>query len=113
LLGDRTTAELLAAYGGQTRSVSKSISRCAWLIDVIGQEKTELFLSIYGGMTLTFPGGRISQMISNARRLRDEGLNMGLKTNDIAARSGLSVRSVYRRRAAQKLDKNQRNFFDD
>ncbi len=88
LLGEETTLVLVEAYGGTRRAVPKSLPEKHELRDLLGNEAFELLHRYFGGSELKLP---------LAKRWRLEIYRQrGLKTKEIARRTGYTERAVAR-----------------
>lgn len=103
LVGLEAVRAIAETAGGQRVFIAKSVHADQWLTRAVGEERAKRIAHEFGGEYLTLPvnpfGGGIKAMRRNAERALDEGCT----ANEAAARSGLHVRNIYRRKARRRI----------
>lgn len=92
--GDKASAALVEAYGGQRIDIPKSVS--GRLVETLGLEITAVLVDHFGGCRLDVPSRGHTERILKSIRLKRDVLASGLSANEIAIKHG--VTSVYVRK---------------
>jgi hypothetical protein len=101
LIGEERLARLLCSRGGERVYVPgrERLTDDHWLVRAVGMEAAGLACDALKGANFELPLG-MSGLRNQIRAVLDEALESGLSTNRIVRLTGLSARTVRRRRAA-------------